>query len=103
MQCDPEKTSLTDHFLAILQGPDPLNSDEPARLGKDLTDDERKEIVLMAYNQLQDKFKTLMKPDGSAESPAKTCRDLAAAYPDKENGQSGCTLTTTCNNHKSYR
>ena len=72
----------------VPQGPDPLNSDEPARLGKDLTDDERKEIVLMAYNQLQTKFKTLMKPDGSAEAPAKTCRDLAAAYPDKPNGQS---------------
>ena len=44
--------------------------------------------MLLAYNQLQDKFKALMKPDGSAAAPAKTCRDLAAAYPDKENGQS---------------
>ena len=47
--------------------------------------------MLLAYNQLQDKFKALLKPDGSAAAPAKTCRDLAAAYPDKENGQSPVT------------
>jgi len=70
------------------KGPDPqYGSDQPARtFGKELTEEDQRAIVEKAYNQLQSRLKQLVKPDGSATSPARTCRDIAAAYPDKPNG-----------------
>lgn len=69
------------------KGPDPLVGDEPARFfGKEITEEERKSLVLKAYEQLKSSFQKLIKPDGQKNSPAKTCRDLFVAYPEKTSG-----------------
>ncbi|CAG2065472.1 unnamed protein product, partial [Timema podura] len=71
------------------KGPDPLSGDEPARIfGKEITEDERRELVLQAYQHLKASFERFRKPDGQKSSPAKTCRDLAVAYPELPNGES---------------
>ena len=70
------------------KGPDPLSSDQPMRMfGGDLSSDEQKQLVRNAYNRLRDTFEGLAKPDGQKNAPAKTCRDLHAAYPDKPSGE----------------
>lgn len=70
------------------KGPDPLSSDEPARMfGKDLSSDEQKRLVLNAYHKLKDTFDMFTMPEGDKNSPAKTCRDLHAAHPDKPSGE----------------
>jgi collagen type II alpha len=70
------------------KGPDPLSSDQPMRMfGGDLTSDEQKRLVMNAYNKLKDTFEGFVKPDGSKNSPAKTCRDINVAYPDKPSGE----------------
>lgn len=69
------------------KGPDPLG-DEPVRLfGKQLSDQERRELVTKAYENLKASFDRFKKPDGGKNFPAKTCRDLFAAYPDYKSGQ----------------
>lgn len=71
----------------LLQGPDPLSGDEPPRLfGNDMSEEERRALVLKAYNHLKTTFELFKKPDGSKSAPAKTCRDLAVAYPSLPNG-----------------
>jgi collagen type II alpha len=55
--------------------------------GGDLSSDEQKQLVRNAYNRLRDTFEGLAKPDGQKNAPAKTCRDLHAAYPDKPSGE----------------
>lgn len=70
------------------KGPDPLVGDEPPRMfSQDMTEEERKELILKAYKQLKSSFQKFVKPDGGKSSPAKTCRDLYTAYPDKLSGQ----------------
>lgn len=70
------------------KGPDPLANDQPARVFPgDLTTDEQKQMVIKAYRKLKDTFETFAKPDGDKASPAKTCRDLHVAHPDKESGE----------------
>ena len=69
------------------KGPDPLSSDQPARLAKDLTPDEQKQLVIKFYKELRTSFESFSAPDGSKETPAKTCRDLHAATPDKPSGE----------------
>lgn len=54
--------------------------------GQDMTEKERQELILKAYKQLKSSFQKFMKPDGGKNSPAKTCRDLYTAYPDKPSG-----------------
>lgn len=51
-----------------------------------ITEDERRALVLKAYEQLKSTFDKLKKPDGKKNSPAKTCRDLAVAHPEYESG-----------------
>jgi len=55
--------------------------------GGDLSSDEQKQLVRNAYNKLRDTFENFAKPDGEKNSPAKTCRDLHTAYPDKPSGE----------------
>lgn len=43
---------------------------------------------MKAYENLKSSFQKLVKPDGEKNSPAKTCRDLFVAYPDKLSGES---------------
>merc|ERR1712223_1921230 len=70
------------------KGPDPLSADQPARVfPDDLTTDEQKQMVIRAYNNLKKTFEQFAQPDGGKETPAKTCRDLRVAYPDKPSGE----------------
>ena len=76
------------------KGPDPLSSDQPMRMfGSDLASDEQKRLVMNAYNRLKDTFEGLVKPDGSKTLPAKTCRDLYQAYPEKPSGEVPTSFT----------
>ena len=72
------------------KGPDPLQGDDsdlPARLfGKEISDEERRDLITKAYEQLKTSFKKFIKPDGTKEAPAKTCKDLAFAHPDLPSG-----------------
>lgn len=54
--------------------------------GKEFSEDERKEILQRTYEQLKSTFVKLVKPDGQKNSPAKTCKDLFTAYPEKPSG-----------------
>jgi collagen type II alpha len=63
------------------KGPDP--NDDPLR---SLSDDEKRAIVLKAYENLKVRFEKFKKPNGEKSYPARTCRDLAVAYPDYESG-----------------
>uniref|UniRef100_A0A1B6CMR8 Fibrillar collagen NC1 domain-containing protein n=2 Tax=Clastoptera arizonana TaxID=38151 RepID=A0A1B6CMR8_9HEMI len=70
------------------KGPDPLSGDEPMRLfGSDLSEEERKALVLKAYEHLKTSFERFKRPDGTKNAPAKTCRDLAVAYPELPDGE----------------
>lgn len=61
--------------------------DEPARLfGKEMTEDERNKLLTKAYEHLKSTFQNAIKPDGNENAPARTCRDLFSAYPDKPSG-----------------
>ena len=66
------------------QGPDPLSSDQPI---KDITPEEQKRRVLNAYRELKKTFEEFQQPDGGKETPAKTCKDLHIAHPDKPSGE----------------
>merc|ERR1719225_2229820 len=69
------------------KGPDPLSNDEPARIvGPELSDEELKELVVSAYKKLKVSFAEFAKPDGGKATPAKTCKDLNLAHPEKPSG-----------------
>lgn len=51
-----------------------------------MTEEEKQELILKTYKQLKSSFQKFIKPDGDKNSPAKTCRDLYTAYPDKASG-----------------
>jgi len=78
------------------QGPESMSNDQP------MTDEDRKKLIIRAYEHLKSTFEKFKKPDGSKKSPAKTCRDIKAAYPDLKSGEcydnclksgfQGCTM-----------
>lgn len=74
--------------VSNMKGPDPNQGDEPMQFNKvfELTDEERRKLVETAYERLKTTFNTFKKPDGKQSSPAKTCRDLFAAYPEYKSG-----------------
>jgi collagen type II alpha len=53
----------------------------------DLSDEERKDMVIRAYKKLKSSFEEFSKPDGGKTTPAKTCRDLNLAHPQKPSGE----------------
>lgn len=68
------------------KGPDPMN-DEPFKItNAGLSEEERRAIVMKAYEQLKSSFERFKKPDGQKSSPAKTCRDLVVAHPTTKSG-----------------
>ena len=70
------------------KGPSDSMRDEAMKFGGfELTEEERRKIIMKAYETLKESFDKLKKPDGKQYSPAKTCRDLFAAYPDYKSGQ----------------
>lgn len=76
-------------LLVLLQGPDPLmGGDEPPRIfGKELTEAERRELLLKAYNHVKESLERFRRPDGKKDAPARTCRDLHVAHPDLPSGK----------------
>lgn len=91
------KASLTqDVFLSTYvvytrasQGPDPMmGGDEPPRLfGKELTEAERRELLVKAYNHVKESLERFRRPDGKKDAPARTCRDLHVAHPELPSGR----------------
>lgn len=51
-----------------------------------MSDAERNEFIQKAYEKLKISYERFKKPDGKQDYPARTCRDLAVAHPDFENG-----------------
>jgi collagen type II alpha len=54
--------------------------------GPELSDEDKKNLVIRAYKRLKESFEEFKKPDGGKNSPAKTCKDLKTSFPDKESG-----------------
>lgn len=52
----------------------------------EITEAERHELIIKAYKNLVSSFEKFKKPNGEKNYPAKTCKDLYAAYPDLESG-----------------
>lgn len=52
-----------------------------------MNEQERKEFITKAYNKLKESYERFKKPDGKKDYPAKTCRDLAVAHPNFDNGK----------------
>ncbi len=52
-----------------------------------LTKEQQRQLVLQAYNKLRTTFEEFARPEGDQKSPAKTCKDLKLAHPDKESGE----------------
>jgi len=76
------------YFTLSNQGPaDPMSADDPARVFSKLTDDDRKAMVVKAYEQLKITFEKYTKPSGDKNAPARTCRDLAVAHPELTSGK----------------
>ena len=69
------------------KGPDPLNNDEPAKVPIELDEEELKELVVSAYKKLKNSFAEFSQPDGGKNTPAKTCKDLFIAHPEKPSGE----------------
>merc|ERR1719341_1890588 len=70
------------------KGPDPLAADEPIRMfGPELSDEEKKNLVIRAYKNLKSSFEEFSKPNGDKNTPAKTCKDLKTTYPEKTSGE----------------
>jgi collagen type II alpha len=62
------------------KGPDPLSADEPAR------DFGNPEQMKEAYERLKATLEKLKKPDGSKETPAKSCQEIKLNHPTKPSG-----------------
>merc|ERR1712241_1300955 len=70
------------------KGPDPLQNDEGGRIfPPELSEEELKSLVISAYKKLKDSFAEFQTPDGDKNTPAKTCRDLFVAHPEKPSGE----------------
>ena len=53
----------------------------------ELNEEELKTLVISAYKKLKDSFAEFQTPDGDKNTPAKTCRDLFVAHPEKPSGE----------------
>ena len=54
--------------------------------GDNLSDEDKRKMVIRAYKNLKETFEEYSKPDGGKASPAKTCRDLHTSFPEKKSG-----------------
>ena len=65
-----------------------MASDQPARVfSEELTSDQQRQLVIHAYKKLKDSYEEFAKPNGDQKNPAKTCKDLSLAHPDKQSGE----------------
>lgn len=60
-----------------------------------MTETEKSQLILTAYKKLKTSFEKFKKPNGEKDNPAKTCKDLYAAYPDFGSGKSIIFTTMT--------
>ena len=67
------------------KGPDPLQND--GVFAPELSEEELETLVISAYKKLKDSFAEFQTPDGDKNTPAKTCRDLFVAHPEKPSGE----------------
>ena len=44
-------------------------------------------MVIQAYKKLKETFEEFSRPNGDQRTPAKTCRDLRLAHPEKPSGE----------------
>jgi len=63
-----------------------MSNDDPARVFAKMSDEDRKTLVVKAYEQLKVSFEKYSKPSGDKNAPARTCRDLAVAHPELPSG-----------------
>lgn len=54
--------------------------------GPDLSDSDRRTLVMKAYKTLKSQWERFRRPDGGRDYPAKTCRDLHVAHPELPSG-----------------
>uniref|UniRef100_A0A0A9WMQ7 Collagen alpha-1(II) chain n=2 Tax=Lygus hesperus TaxID=30085 RepID=A0A0A9WMQ7_LYGHE len=54
--------------------------------GKQINDEEKKKLLLKAYESLKASYDRFMRPDGTKMAPARSCRDLAVAHPNFDSG-----------------
>lgn len=54
--------------------------------GPDLSDSDRRTLVMKAYETLKSQWERFRRPDGGRDHPAKTCRDLHVAHPEFPSG-----------------
>jgi collagen type II alpha len=52
-----------------------------------MTEQERRELVVKAYEQLKASFDRFKKPNGDKNDPGKTCKDIWSAYPESKSGK----------------
>jgi len=55
--------------------------------GPELSDEEKKNLVIRAYKNLKSSFEEFSNPNGDKNTPAKTCKDLKTTYPEKTSGE----------------
>ena len=55
--------------------------------GDELTQEQQRAMVIQAYKKLKDTFEEFSRPNGDQRTPAKTCRDLRLAHPEKPSGE----------------
>ena len=55
--------------------------------GDELTQEQQRAMVIQAYKKLKDTFEEFSRPNGDQRTPAKTCRDLRLAHPEKSSGE----------------
>lgn len=87
LSCNSKKC-YTFLFLPFLQGPnDAPSNDESIRIfPKEMSEQERRDFIMKAYEKLKLSYERFKKPDGKKDYPARSCKDLAVAHPDYENG-----------------
>ena len=51
-----------------------------------LSEEEKEALVMKAFEHVKASFERLRKPNGQQTAPARTCRDLFAAYPEYKSG-----------------
>jgi hypothetical protein len=54
--------------------------------GPDLSDSDRRALIMKAYETLKGQWERFRRPDGGRDHPAKTCRDLHVAHPELPSG-----------------
>lgn len=69
------------------KGVDTLGDQPINLLTEGLSDEEKQALVIKAFEHVKASFERFLRPNGQKTAPARTCRDLFAAYPDYKSGE----------------